>query len=86
MGSGLGLIFCKVQGSRGNNPQTQRTVEVGRRVDFSVSRGLFSKLRKRRGILYYQPQDLDLAVRIRLPTQRTGTRSVPHNPILTPQI
>jgi hypothetical protein len=57
--------------------QDTRNRVPGRRVHFQDFRGLLSKMDPRRGILYYQPLDLDLAARIRLLTQRTGTRSVP---------
>jgi hypothetical protein len=126
----IGPQFLESPGSRGNNSKAHGTAVKDGGFIFRISEGLLSKMDPRRGILYYQPQDLgsvwfvancatlclrlvvqiekltlgrkvrqsvvievtnqtcllDLAVRIRLPTQRTGTRFVSLDQTLAPWI
>jgi hypothetical protein len=82
----IGPQFLESPGSRGNNSKAHGTAVKDGGFIFRISEGLLSKMDPRRGILYYQPHDLDLAVRIRLPTQRTGTRFVSLDQTLAPWI
>jgi hypothetical protein len=62
------------QGPRGKLSKTQETVHNGRRVDFSVSRGLFSEIDPRRGIHRYGPLDLISTVHIKTASWSIGAR------------